>query len=211
MTENPYRDDLSRFCVTFVRAVIAWNLAEDAAKRILSSVSEGSIGVIAAVSHLGSRGLDDALLTVADYWNDPETPNLQEIADHITHLVGGLGVIRGYRNFYVHSLISAGTKNDSTSEFVGILSATEAKGRYAWINQQVTTVELDSFMAHCTRLKDYGNAIAANVQKRNALAPPLPRPQPLASLEKPLWPPLLKKNRSYLIERPPPPKPSRKR
>jgi hypothetical protein len=156
---------------------------------------------------LGSRGLDDAILTVADYYDDPETPNLQELAGHLKRLVDGLGLLRGYRNFYIHSLQSVGRQNKPHGVVVAVLHTTEAKGRYAWVNQEVTQSELEEFRSHCERLRQYGQAIAAYLQKDNALLDPSPRKQPLSSLRTPTWPAQLKKNRDYLIKRPLPPQP----
>lgn len=200
MAENPYKDDVSRFCVTFTRAVIAWNGAEDAARLILTGTSKGSIGSLAAIAHIGSRSMDDALLTLADYWNDDATPTLKEASEHICHFIAGLDTLRGYRNFYVHSLRAMGRGRNGDDEFRGVLTATEARGRYAWITQEVRVSELETFMRQCAELESYGSAIANYLTPANALLPPSPK-QPLSSLQKPTWPGKLKKSRRYLIER----------
>lgn len=198
MAENPYKGDLSHFSVTFVRSVIAWNQAEDAAREILQSVSEGGLGMMAAVAHLGSRGLHDSLATVADHWDNPEYAALQESARHIKHYIAGMDTLRAYRNFYVHSLIATGKKPNS-NEFRGFLTATEARGKYAWVRQYVSTHDLVKFMRHCLELAQYGQHIAANLRKGGALSDLIRPSAPfLSSLEKPTWPEKLTKNRDYL-------------
>jgi len=213
---SPYDDDVAHFCVTFTRAVIAWNTAEDAARNLLLSLSKGGLGAQAAITHLGNIALLDALRTVVSVHTDLVEQGSQEEAEHINHLISGLDIMRGYRNFYVHSIKGIGKKPQGGAkvetddhDFVGLMHATEAKGRLAYINQYVTTAELVDFMRRVGQLSTYGNALQNVFANRNGLAGALsPPPQLLSSLEKPIWPEKLKKNRSYLTGRQLLPEPS---
>lgn len=75
----------------------------------------------------------------------------------------------------------------------------------AYVRQNLTTDELETFMRHTQELKAYGDGIANYLQgvgnqSLNALAGLL-QPTSLSSLGKPTWPEKLKKHRSYLGER----------
>ena len=201
--DNPYDSDVARFSVTFTRSIIAWNVAESAARSILMSFSKDGLGLIVATQHLGSIALRDALQTLADMTDDNERPASQEIAQHVKHFVDGMDVLRAYRNFYVHSLLSIGKSPYEVGVFQGRLHSIEARGRYSWVEQTVTVAELERFMVHTLELSEYGAGLSLNLGPGNALNP-APKP-PLASLQKPLWPEKLKKHRNYLQERRPPP------
>jgi hypothetical protein len=194
---KPYPENMHEFCVTFTKSVIAWNAAEHAARRILIAVSgKGHVGAVAAITHLGSQGLDNALLTFADAWNDPGSPTLQKVAVYVTHFVDGLGTMRGYRNFYVHSLVAMGPNDQD--DFEGFLFTTEARGRLAWIEQKITIVELEQFMDDCHKLRDFGRELADYLSAVNGTTTP---PMPLSSIQRPTWPEKVKKPRSYLTKR----------
>lgn len=189
---NPFDDDISLFAVVFTRAIIAWNNVERSAQSVLRSVTNGGVGATAIIAHLGSRGLKEALQTVAN-----SKPEGDELADHIMHLVDGMDIIRAYRNHYVHNLLAVGMKPGSPETFQGKLHVMEAHGKLAWIEEDLSTEKVAAFMQHCLRLSVYGERLAHCISRPNALELSKARP-PLTSLEKPAWPPQLKKNRTHL-------------
>lgn len=204
---NPYKEDLSRFAVSFMRAVIAWNNAESTARRILIAFGGKSFGLIVAAEHLGNRALKEALLTLCDTLSDDDAPEVTELASHIAHFVEGMDTLRAYRNFYVHSLKLTGKSPENPKTFRGFLQSVEARGRYAFVSHHLTTEELEHFMVNTLTLEGYGKAIAAAIPgHRNALHALDGEPSP--SLHKPTWPGKLKKHRNYLQERSHPPAPS---
>lgn len=178
---------------------MSWNNAEEAARTILLSLSKGGLGTFAAVAHLGNQSLLDALSTVADDMDDENTPVSREVSKHIKHLLEGLLILRTYRNFYVHSLRSIGESED-TGKMTGWLYAVEAKGRYAYVVQHLTTEELMRFHNWAHNLEIYAREISNRVSPGNALLPSLPK-KPLDSIRKPEWPNRLQKSRRYLKER----------
>lgn len=208
---NPYDDDLSRFAVTFMRAVIAWNNAESTARRILIAFGGRGIGLTVAAEHLGSVGLRDALNTLCDLLSGKEAPHTNEVAGHVAHFVEGFDVLRAYRNFYVHSLKFTGKAPDDPKTFRGFLHSVEAKGRFAFVEQDLSTEDLEDFMKHTLALQRYGSeissAIPGGTNALNALAA-YANLKPLSSIEKPTWPERLKKHRSYLGESSPQPESS---
>lgn len=208
MVENPYDDDVSRFAVTFMRAVIAWNNAETTARDILVSFGGNSIGLRIAAEHLGARSMKDALLTLCDTLAPLDFERSTEIAPHIAHFIEGMDTLRAYRNFYVHSLAYTGRSMSDRDTYIGFLQASEARGRLAWVNEKLTTDDLEKFMVHTLTLQRYGEQLARCIPfKVNALAgePPF-EPAPLP--EKPTWPKKLTKLRSYLPKPPPQPEAS---
>lgn len=208
MAENPYDDDVSRFAVTFMRAVIAWNNAETTARDILVSFGGNSIGLRIASEHLGARSMKEALLTLCDTLVPLGFERSTEVAPHIAHFVEGMDTLRAYRNFYVHSLTFTGRMMSDRDTYLGFLKASEAKGRMAWVSEQLTTGDLEEFMVHTLTLQSYGEQLSRCIPiKLNALAgePPF-EPQPLP--EKPTWPKKLMKPRRYLPKPPPQPEPS---
>jgi hypothetical protein len=56
---NPYDEDLSRFAVTFLRAIIAWNNAENTARSILVAFGGTGIGLSIAAEHLQARSMKE--------------------------------------------------------------------------------------------------------------------------------------------------------
>jgi hypothetical protein len=203
-TNHPYDDDLARFAVAFMRAVIAWNNAENTARKILLEFGGRGIGLRIAAEHLGSRAMKEALLTLCDALHDPElAPSATELGSHVAHFVEGMDTLRAYRNFYVHSLRFTSKSPDDPTTFRGFLHSVEARGRLAFVEQHLTTGELEKFMFNTMVLEGYGKAISRAMPNSTSLADLLPgnEPPPLSSLEKPLWPEKLKKHRSYLGER----------
>lgn len=198
MTDNPYKDDLSRFAVTFTRSVIAWNNAENAARRILEDFGGSGLGVRVVAAHLTSNALRDALRTLCDLFSDPQLPHSSALSGHVAHFTDGFDILRNYRNFYVHSLLGLGQKPDDPAIFRGYLHAIEARGRMAYVEQYVETAELESFMGHTLELKEYGSQIrdAIPADPRSALAV-FREAVPVSALSKPIWPEKLAKNRTY--------------
>jgi hypothetical protein len=206
MTDNSNQDDTARFATTFTRAIIAWNQVEDTARSLLKGFGTSSFSLTVAVDHLSGRSLKEALLTVCDAMTDPEkAPSATVTADHVTHFVNGMDILRGYRNFYVHSLKAIGHSLDDQSAFRGTLMATEAKGRYAFISQELPTEDLEAFMADVSALQHYGAEILETFPNKNtsALSALLPdaKRRPVPSLQKPTWPKPVTKRRDYLTER----------
>ena len=194
---NPYDDDVSVFCVTIVRSLVAWNQAEEMARRILLGLSGGGIGAQAAIVHLGNIPLQNALQTAIASIHET-VPLAAEKRDHIGHFVKGLDALRPYRNFYIHSLRAFGKIPGEIPMFGGLLMDTEAKGRLAHVSQSVTQADLNAWLSASTNLSRYANVIAAHIDGAAVLANL--NASPLASLEKPVWPPVLAKTRTYLGE-----------
>lgn len=100
---------------------------------------------------------------------------------------------------------------DDPKTFRGFLHSVEAKGRFAFVEQHLSTEDLEDFMKHTLGLQRYGSeislAIPGGTNALNALAA-YANLKPLSSIEKPTWPERLKKHRSYLGESSPQPESS---
>ena len=198
MTENPYKDDLSRFAVTFTRSVVAWNNAENAARRILEDFGGGGFGIRVVTAHLNANALRDALRTLSALFTDDALPHLSSLSNHVAHFTEGFDILRHYRNFYVHSLLGMGQKPGEPETFHGYLHAIEARGRLAYVEQYIETADLEKFMRHTLELQEYGSHIrdAVPTDSRNALAA-FRETIPVSRLTKPVWPEKVAKLRTF--------------
>lgn len=144
--------------------------------------------------------MKETLLTLCDSLSDESAPAATDLASHVAHFVEGMDTLRAYRNFYVHSLVSVGPKSKDDPSWQGYLYATEAKGRMAFVNQQVSTEQLEVFMRHTLELKRYGDNIAEAMFEPPNVLGQLGKVHGglVASLQKPTWPDKLKKHREYL-------------
>ena len=94
---------------------------------------------------------------------------------------------------------------DPDSECAGSLHAIEVKGRYSWVQQELTMSELREFTQHVTELSRYASEVRGTLRRANSLAALAGvRAKPLASIQRPTWPEILKKNRENLITPKPP-------
>ncbi len=185
------------FCMAFTTSVVAWNNVESAARSILVSLTKASQGAEAAFIHLGNVALKDAVLTVLDLMVGRNAPASKEVDSHVRHFIDGMDIIRGYRNFYVHSLIAIGVGEGASVR--GLLFTQEAKGRFAWIQQEVSVEEMGKFLEHMLKLEKYASSLDCYLRGfRDRGEARTGEMMPLASLEKPTWPQRLSKNRDYL-------------
>lgn len=189
----------AQFCQMFVRAIIAWNNAEESARSILEGLSKGGVGASIAIRQLGNTSLPDALGVLCKFIRSSGDEIALTQAEHIEHFIQGYGILRGYRNFYVHNLRAVGENEEQPPQFVGLLHTIDVKGGYSWVQQDLTMSEIFEFTQKTIELSQYGDGIAKNVKPLNALATQLYRPTPLTLLQKPIWPERLKKNRESLI------------
>jgi hypothetical protein len=202
MPDNPYEDDVSRFAGAFMRAVIAWNNAEEAAREILVAFGGNSIGLRIASEQLQARSMKEALLSLCDALSSVGEQRTKAVAEHIAHFIEGLDTLRAYRNFYVHSLRSTGRHLKDLSTYIGFLHSTEAKGRLAFIKHELTTDDLEQFMNQTLTLQQYGQHISMciprELHENNALKLVVKDAQLWPLPDKPTWPDKLRKHRSYL-------------
>lgn len=208
MEESTWENEYAPFCVAYVRAICAWNNAEHSARDILTSLSEGGVGATIAIHQLGNVSLVDALKTVAKFIRSIGNPLGDLQADHVEHFVEGLDRLRVYRNFYVHDIRGVG-REPGSGKIIAQIYGVDVKGGYSLISETLRMAELSKFTRHCFDLETYGSAIAGNVTRSALKQYVTPKPEPLASLQKPQWPDRLKKSRESLIKQPPPPPPSR--
>ncbi len=198
MSEPTFTEDRVRFSALFTRSIIAWNEAGDSARSMLEGLSQASLGSIIAIRQLGNASLKDALLVLCKFLRSLENDLATEQASHIEHFVEGFDLLRVYRNFYVHNLRAMGPNDNG--EFVGLLHAIEVKQQYSWVQQDLTMVDLREFTQQVDALRNYGDVIAKHVKPTNALLGVAQGLTPLSSLQKPIWPDRLKKNRANLLE-----------
>jgi len=208
--DYPYRPDVAKFGVAFTRAIIAWNEIEESARAMLSSLSQGGIGVTIAVLHMGNIALQDALRAVVDSSREgvfasmgPALPS--QSCDHILHFVDGMNVLRIYRNFFVHSIKGMGRSPHDPATFHANLYHREAKGRLATVYETVTTREIQDYVRSAIECGQYGRVIVRHFEKPGALtaftySEP---PEPLETLSKPAWPkpPPVLVRRPYFLTR----------
>lgn len=195
---NPYADDVSVFCVTFTRSVIAWNEMERAARAILKAHGPGSTALSVSLLHLSNVALYQSLRAIVDLFRDRGLPHVNEAVDHIDHFALGFDRLRLHRNFYVHAIRGLGKNARDPAIFEGVLYQEEAKGRLSSITESISTTELQSFLEASMRGHDYGQQIAANLEKDTLVAAVTQRKKvPFSDLVKPEWPAEPRKTRLY--------------
>lgn len=182
MDESPERSEVEIYAV-LGEMLIKWNHAEGIVRMLIvwfyGLGDEGDI----LTAHMGSRGLDDALNTLAEELTD------EPYKSHLKHFVTYLDTVRAYRNYYAHSISIVGFTEGGDP--VGVLQQTQARGKYLLAQEQVTVEKIRSVITMCQTASRYGAAIVNEVIRQAGVR--LPGVQPLASLEKPPVPAQLKK------------------
>lgn len=199
MTERTFNPFFAGFCISYVSALVSWNNAEKAAQEMLEGLANGGVAARIAIYQMGSASLVDALKTMASFYETLSAGEIpQKYAEHIRHFVCGFEVLRAYRNFYVHQLRGLQITDADCS---GYLWDVDVKGGYRWTSGKLELQALVEFAEHCKTLETYGGAVVRAIS-------PLPKDPSLSdlemkaslpSLQKPLWPKMLAKNRRNLL------------
>lgn len=194
MLDDPHTYDITEFAREFTWSIVFWNLAENHARWLLSGILGGHEAVLALVADLGSRTLNEALLSAARGLED------QEIRKHVDHFCKGFGRLGEHRNLYIHGLMSMdGGQPNSRNErpLHGRIMKISGKGRLRSIDMDLPTSEIIKFKKDCLSLLSYGKAISNELGLGDdTFEKILNMPRP--SLDMPTWPESPKKNINYI-------------
>jgi hypothetical protein len=141
------RDYLS----AFGRFVIEWNLAESNLRGLLMRLASDNqptfslqAGILTA--EMGSITLERALRTYAS------TIKLGKATEAIEHAAQFYQLLRGYRNYYAHGIVSVLPHEESAS-IVGRVHTFEAKGKFVVRLEFIAKPALEE--AHAIALREY--------------------------------------------------------
>lgn len=183
------------------RSIIAWNVAEEELRALMVAICGHGLAVQALTARMDALAMQSALQTIGDAYDN--WPN--DVGAHLCHLVAGLGILRLYRNSYVHDI------NDVTSTpgaAVASFYKFEAKGEFKIASRVEPASRIEDFHDAVESLRAYVRDIATHFQMPASLRRKLNREAlPLASLKKPIWPRALCTNRQRLLERQTQPRP----
>ena len=165
---------------------MSWNHCEIQARQILKLLLGDDDPALAITAEIQNRSLSNAIRACA------VLKRFAKQREHLEHFVTGYDKLLAYRNYYTHALISM--KDD-----YGELLSISAKGRLGTFADKITSDEINDLQGHMQRLLGYGAAIRKDMgDKGGALDEVISALS--ASLEKPQWPPSLKKFPNYMLE-----------
>lgn len=194
---NPYH---AAFSLTYLHALINWNLSEASARDILNAFTGEGIGARIASEQLGNNSLTAALKTVSEFLRSTGDPIAGKEADLINHLAIGFGILKDYRNFYVHQIRSLDVDDEKCE---GLLWGLDVKSGYKWVFERLSLEELGKFADRCSEMSIYAQTLAEMFrlkQKPNqSIDKQVFATSILEKLEMPQWPSRLKRTRKNLI------------
>lgn len=197
MIDDPYTYDISELAIEFTWSILFWNAAESDIRELLCGLLGDTAAVHSLIADMGGRSLGEALHSVAK--DSPE----KAVRAHLEHLAKGYSRLGEYRNLYIHGLFSVLPASEpnhrNEKKLTGFLHIKRGKGRLRVTHQSLPTSELRSFKEACLGLRQYAEAIKAEL----GFSDPTFREMlgmPESSLEKPKWPDPPKQQIHYLQE-----------
>jgi hypothetical protein len=87
---------------------VQWNDLEAITQTMLANLVKGDAAIIILTAHMGSVSLLDALRTLSNEYGS------EHIQSHVSHFLDFFEILRGYRNYYVHSIQATGYDLDGS-------------------------------------------------------------------------------------------------
>ncbi|MCF8708350.1 hypothetical protein [Rhizorhapis sp. SPR117] len=178
---------LGKFSVRFIEFMLFWNHCELSARQILQLLLGEGETAMAVAAEIKNQPLCDALRAAG------RDKKFSHIRQHIDHFVTGYRVMVDYRNYYVHGIfgVKAGVG--------GLLSLSGKGGRLKYHQDTLTIEKLAEMSSHLHMLMAYGAALQKELGAQGDGIESLVSTYS-GSLEKPKWPPELKKLPRYIQE-----------
>lgn len=177
----------------FMNAVMFWNHAESTLRQIVQHILGQSLMSLAVAAEMGNMHLQRAARTAA------HEPEMAHVAEHLNHFCDGFDRLREYRNFYVHG-VYATTVHEGFTAFQ--MLTIDGKNQVRMFNPIVTAIDLTAYVEAVQRLIGYGAAILKEMGADGTGLDNMIKAYS-SKLEKPEWPPQLKKVPQYLQARTP--------
>lgn len=167
-------DSEKRFYAALGGLVVDWNFAESWLRTLLIDLAGRTEIAKILTLELGAIGIENALSALAKHTLD------EAAAIRVKYIVSLYSILRGYRNYWIHSIVFvAGTENDTQ----GFTYSASAKGKLQTHSQTVEAEHIDKIRLSCRYLGLFTRAVSLNLSQRidpkDQKIPALPDMQPL--------------------------------
>jgi hypothetical protein len=150
---KPDKDDIA---LALGRAVIAWNMAENAVRGLLASLAAGrpheSIAARILTSDVGADGIVNGLKTFA------QLTLIADAADAVVHVAGCYERLNSYRNYYISGISEVQSLIDQPAA-LGVITSHIAKGKLREHRELIGADKLDTFRQQSAELAAYSKQV----------------------------------------------------
>ena len=150
---RPEKDDIA---LALGRAVIAWNMAENAVRGLLASLAAGrpheAIAARILTSDLGAEGIVTGLKTFA------QLSLVADAADAVVHVAGCYERLYDYRTYYIGGISEVQSLIDQPAP-LGVITSPIAKGKLSEHRELIGADKLDTFRLQSAQLAAYSKQV----------------------------------------------------